>query len=199
MRSTRWAALVAAGMLMLSGCAEGGRAATREASPQSPVGAAATSPVAGAAGAAGESAGPSPAAKMVCEPEIRERIAQILALSAPPQPESTWSGGLFSCVYRLPEGTLVLSVQESAGPEAARAVFDAKKARLDRADPIDGLANLGLPAYQSADGTAVFLKDSFTLTSDAAGLSEPAGPHHVTRTAIAYQIATDVLACWAEK
>lgn len=198
MRSTRWAALIAAGTLMLSGCAEGGLGSSREAGPQTPVGAVTTGPVAGATGAAGESAGPSAAAKMVCDPEIRERIAQILALPDPPQPASTWSQGLFSCVYGLPTGTLTLSVQESASPAAARINFESLKKRLGPASEIEGLANLGLPASQSSTGTVVFLKDSFTLTADATGLSEPIGPHRITRSALAYQVATDVLACWSE-
>ncbi|WP_369046304.1 hypothetical protein [Sinomonas sp. P10A9] len=198
MRSTRWAALVAAGTLMLSGCAEGGNTAARDTSPQSPVGAGATAPVTGAAGAPEEGAGPSPAAKMVCDPEIRERIAQILALPDPPQPGSTWSQGLFSCLYRLPTGTLTLSVQESASPAAARINFESVKERRGPMKDIEGLANLGFPAAQSSTGTVAFVKDSFTLTADATGLSEPVGPHGITRTALAYQVATDVLACWSD-
>ncbi|GAB3280452.1 hypothetical protein GCM10027449_21490 [Sinomonas notoginsengisoli] len=195
MLSTRWAALVAAGTLALSGCA--GPAGSGGAGLQAPA-SAAPAARADATGAAAQPAEPSPAATMVCEPEIRERIAQILALPAQPQPESTWSQGLFSCIYRLPTGTLLLSVQESATPAAARAHFDALKQRIGTTADIDGLANLGFPAYQSATGTVVFLKDSFTLTADATGLAEPVGPHGITRTALAYQVATDVLACWSE-
>lgn len=195
MRSTTWAALVAAGTLALSGCAD--PAASGGAIPQAPASAASTAAAEGT-GAAVEGTAPSAAATMVCEPEIRDRIAQILALPVPPQPESTWSQGLFSCVYRLPAGTLRLSVQESADPASARAHFDALKQRIGPTADIEGLANLGLPAYQSATGTVVFLKDSFTLTADATGLPEPVGPHQITRAALAYQVATDVLACWSE-
>jgi len=70
--------------------------------------------------------------------------------------------------------------------------------KLAPTQPIEGLANLGFPAYESADGLVVFLKDNMTLQVDARQLTDKIGPHDVTRTAFSYEIATTILACWTE-
>lgn len=64
--------------------------------------------------------------------------------------------------------------------------------------PIKGLANLGFLAAQTTDGSLAFLKDSSTLHVDASGLPTDVGPHNVTLTNFAYQVATTVLACWKD-
>lgn len=175
--------------LMMSGCATAESApAPKEAAQQStPVPSSSASP-----------AGPSSAAEMVCGQEIRAKIAQILALPTDPLPSSTWAAGLYTCTYRLPSGALVLSVRESSDPAAARSSAQSAVAALPGAAAIEGLTNLGLPGYQSPAGAVAFAKDSFALTVDATGLLEPVGPHGISRSSLAYQIATDVLACWSE-
>lgn len=191
--------------LMLSGCAAAGSApgasqvAQATAAPASggPSASTASDPAA-SGGTSGATTGPSPAAAMVCGDEIRARIAQILALGAAPVPSSTWTGGLYTCTYRLPQGDLVLSVQESAEPATARTDAQAAVAALPGAAPIEGLANLGLPGYQAPAGRVSFAKDTFALTVDATALREPVGPHGISRGSLAYQVATDVLACWSE-
>jgi hypothetical protein len=60
------------------------------------------------------------------------------------------------------------------------------------------MANLGLPAFETTAGSAVFVKDSFVLTVDATALKTNLGPHNVSRSAFAYEVATAVLACWSE-
>ncbi|WP_422935138.1 hypothetical protein [Sinomonas sp. P47F7] len=194
-RLIRRSAALAGAVLVLSGCAAGGVPAAAPAP-----GTAASSPAAAPSQAPSPGAsagGPSATATMVCGQEIRARIAQILALAAAPAPAPRWADGQYTCTYRLPGGSLVLSVEESADPAAARSgARDA--ARAVGAAPIEGLANLGLPGYQSRTGTVVFAKDSFTLTVDATGMGEPVGPEGISRPSLAYQIATDVLACWSE-
>ncbi|HET9347896.1 MAG TPA: hypothetical protein VFO13_02035, partial [Arthrobacter sp.] len=66
------------------------------------------------------------------------------------------------------------------------------------AKPVEGLANLGFPAYETADGSAVFLKDNFVLQVDASDLPAVLGPESITRNALAYQLSTTILACWIE-
>lgn len=181
--------------LMMSGCA----AAQGAPAPQETAQPSAAAPSSSASPAGPSSPpGPSSAATMVCGQEIRAKIAQILALPAEPAPSSTWAGGRYTCTYRLSSGALVLAVQETPDPAAARAAAHSAVAALPSAAPIEGLANLGLPGYQSPAGTVAFAKDSFALTVDATGLTEPIGPHGVSRNSLAYQIATDVLACWSE-
>ncbi|GAC1375119.1 MAG: hypothetical protein NVS2B15_17620 [Pseudarthrobacter sp.] len=134
---------------------------------------------------------------MVCSKEIQEKIVQILALASAPGSEATWVDRLFTCTYALPGGSLALSVKEAADPDAAHAYFHDVQRSTAGATPIEGLANLGFPAFQTP-ASAVFVKDNFVLTVDAAAVPETLGPHRVTRAAFAYQVATTVLACWSE-
>ncbi len=50
---------------------------------------------------------------------------------------------------------------------------------------IEGFANLGFPAYETADGSAVFQKDNMILNVDASDLSDTVGPDGISRTAFA--------------
>ncbi len=44
----------------------------------------------------------------------------------------------------------------------------------------------------------MFLKDDKTLTVDATRLPATNGPADLSRSDLAYQIATDVIGCWRE-
>ena len=134
---------------------------------------------------------------MVCSKEIQDKIVQILALASAPDNQAAWSDRLYTCTYALPGGPLALSVKETRNPDGADAYFQELQRSTPGAAPIDGLANLGFPAFQTP-ASAVFAKDNFVLTVDASGLPETLGPHQVTRAAFAYQLATTVLACWSE-
>jgi len=142
---------------------------------------------------------PSASAKMICGPETQDNVAKVLALPARPHTTDNWANTLYTCTYHLADGPLVLSVKESADDQAARGYFDALRVTLGSTHSIDGLANLGLPAYQDTAGSVVFVKDNMTLRVDAAHLSEKIGPHSVSRHDLAYEIATAVLACWSGK
>ncbi len=158
---------------------------------------AAPSPSAGAAAPDRQST-PSESAKMVCGAETRANIARILALGEEPRTQDAWTQPLYTCTYTLPSGTLVLSVKEAADTAAARADFEGLQRKTATARPIEGMANLGLPAFETESGSAVFVKDSFILSVDASALSATLGPHAVSRSAFAYEVATAVLACWSE-
>ena len=134
---------------------------------------------------------------MVCSKEIQDKVVTILALPTAPGTKTSWADKLFTCTYALPGGSLVLTVKEAADPDAARAYFEDRQRSTAEAAPIEGLANLGFPAFQTP-ASAVFVKDNFVLTVDAAALPETFGPHQVTRAAFAYQVASTVLACWSE-
>lgn len=148
--------------------------------------------------------GPSDAAKMVCGDQPMDRLTAILKLDKAPHTVSDWADSTFTCTYHLDQaspavpGSLDISVQEARDQATALEYFDAMQALATDATPIDGLANLGFPAYETADGKAVFQKDSFVLTVDASGLPAAVGPDAVTRNALAYQLATTILACWVE-
>lgn len=141
---------------------------------------------------------PSATAQMICSDEIRTAVASMLQLPTTPAPTSTYVNRLFTCTYHLSDGPLVLSVQDTEGVPAARSYFESLRGTLPGSQTLSGVASLGLPAFQTPSGTVVFLKDDKTLKVDATGLPPAAGPNGQTRTDVAYQIATDVIACWRE-
>ncbi|MCO4265228.1 hypothetical protein NG697_20340 [Pseudarthrobacter sp. MDT3-26] len=152
----------------------------------------------GSASPATTAGGPSAAALMVCGDQPKERLRSILDLDSDPHTINTWANSTFTCTYHLDEGALAISVQEAADKASALKYFNAMQALAKDATPIQGLANLGFPAYETADGSAVFQKDSFVLHVDATDLPATLGPENITRNALAYQLSTTILACWVE-
>jgi hypothetical protein len=148
---------------------------------------------------ASTSGGPSQSARMICSDEIRTAAAAVVVPAKVPAGAATWANHLYTCTYRPSVGPLVLSVKESPNVAAARDYFAAQQQHLAPTKPIRGLAGLGLPAYETTTGTVVFLKDNKTLQVDATHLPTAIGPHHLSRTDTAYEIATDVLGCWTGK
>lgn len=142
--------------------------------------------------------GPSAAALMVCGDQPKERLRSILDLSSDPHTINSWADSTFTCTYHLAEGALVVSVQQASDKVSALKYFDAMQALAKGAAPIQGLANLGFPAYETTDGSTVFQKDSFVLKVDASNLPATLGPESITRNALAYQLSTTILACWVE-
>ena len=142
--------------------------------------------------------GPSEAALMVCGDQPMDRLTAILDLEQDPHTINDWANSTFTCTYHLDEGGLVISVKEAKNQATALTYFEAMQALAEDATPIDGLANLGFPAYETTDGSAVFQKDSFILHVDATDLPAALGPENITRNALAYQLSTTILACWIE-
>lgn len=142
--------------------------------------------------------GPSDAALMVCGDQPMDRLTSILDLDSKPHTVNNWADSTFTCIYHLTEGALEISVREAKDPASALTYFDAMQALAKDAKPIEGLANLGFPAYETPDGSAVFQKDSFVLHVDATELPATLGPENISRNALAYQLSTTILACWVE-
>ena len=135
---------------------------------------------------------------MVCGPEIKQSIKQILRLPAVPRSSSTWKDSLLRCTYPLDAGKLVLTVKKSADNTAAIAYFNSRKSTANDISSLKGLSSLGLPAYQTTGGVASFVKDDMTLEVDATALTPTVGPEGTTRSEFASTIASNVLACWTE-
>jgi len=127
-----------------------------------------------------------------------DRLTSILGLQEKPHTVNDWANSTFTCTYHLQDGALEISVQEAADKASALKYFDAMQALAKDAKPIEGLANLGFPAYETADGSAVFQKDNFVLQVDASDLPATLGPESISRNALAYQLSTTILACWIE-
>lgn len=142
-------------------------------------------------------AGPSATARMVCGAEIRGNVARVSALSAPAG-TSTWADHLYTCTYRLPAGSLVLSVKDSADAASGKQFFARLRQHVGHTTPLSGMLSLGLPSFQTSDGTVVFLKDGKTLTVDATRLPSTIGRYRQSRPDLAYAVAASVVACWSE-
>jgi hypothetical protein len=138
-------------------------------------------------------AGPSAAAREVCSTEIRNDIAQVLALKSVPAPKATWANHVYTCTYQLPMGRFVLSVTESSDDTAAQAFASKLRTKLTGARPVAGLTTI---AFATPDGRLALVKDNDTLQVDATQLPAQFGSQHEKRTDFAYEVASDVLGCW---
>ncbi len=202
-RSTAWA--VAAVPLLLAGCGSGSSStgATHVMSDGSTMSgrsmaeadpSARTAAHAHGAGASG----PSTTASMICGDEIREAVAHNLALRRAPVGLHSWQARTFSCTYQLAGGDLRLSVKDLDAAKPGRAYFDALHGSLPRPRTIRGLAGLGFPAFETAHGDVVFIKDHKTLWVDASRLADGDLPDGRSREDVAYGVAAAVIACWTE-
>lgn len=143
-------------------------------------------------------AGPSKQARMICQSEIRRNVSTLMALNTPPPSKASWADHLYTCTYQLPAGPLVLSVKELPDVNTAGSYFNATRQRLGLKKVLAGMTGLGLPAYENRTGTVLFLKDNMALEVNATALPRQVGPHNVSPAALAYTVATGVLACWTE-
>jgi hypothetical protein len=201
---TGLAGLILASALGLTGCAGVGAAASPPDSSMDE----------GASHSEGEHVGmsddamagqePSAAAAMICSTEIRDAVAAVLSLPEPVAGEDSYQHGHYVCRYPLEGGPLELSVHEAADAAGAQAYADSIRAGYGMTEDIEGLANLGFPAYRSTEGAVVFVKDGMVLVVDAREVTVPGrsdgsdGSGAPSRADAAYQIATNVLACWKE-
>jgi hypothetical protein len=134
---------------------------------------------------------------MVCGEEVRQDISHSLAEASLSRGTSTWADRLFTCTYLLPHGRLVLSVQDSPNDRSGYRDFVETRKSAEGAESLGGLLSLGLPSYETPDGTVVFLKDGKTLTVDASDLRRP-GAEPRSPVDVAYAVAAVVIACWSE-
>jgi hypothetical protein len=187
---------LALGIVLLAGCSA--EAATPIAAQPAATQDVTPSRVAPAPAAANSTVGAAPAAAaMVCSTEAKDSVTKILGLAATPATTPSWNGSTYSCSYKLTDGPFTMSVEVTKSDAAATAAAKTLAGSLSAA-PIQGLSNLGLPGYQSAQGAIVFAKDNMVLHVDATTMAATVGQNHVARTDFAYQIATTILACWSE-
>ncbi|MDN5892456.1 MAG: hypothetical protein L0H93_00395 [Nocardioides sp.] len=146
-----------------------------------------------------EASEPSPAARMVCAGDVSKDVRRIAGLDRKPAVTSTWDEPLFTCTYTLEDAPLVLTVHDATDESRGRAHFAALRKQLGTTTDIKGVYSLGLPAYETGDGVAAFIRDGKTLEVDATRLPRRSGPEGgMSRADMAYAVATSVLACWTE-
>lgn len=203
MKNLRIAAVLAAGAILLAGCASSHADTAPQASTSPPPAGAMTpgmvmpggstmgaNPASTSATTAGA---PSAAALMICAEETRSDITKVLALKGEPTSQSSWANKIYTCRYHLPMGTFVLSVKESADPESAKTYTEALRTQTVGTKELAGLTET---AFGTPDGVVVLLKDNDTLRVDATGLPAQFGDQKQKRADFAYEIASDILGCW---
>lgn len=136
---------------------------------------------------------PSKAARMICTDETRDNIATVLSVTPDPKPVSTWQGGTYTCTYRLPMGTIVLSVHESADIPAAAAYTNRLRPTIPGAKNLVGLTPT---AFGTTTGVLVLQKDNDTLRVDTSALPPQTERLYQHRADFAYEIAAVILGCW---
>lgn len=142
---------------------------------------------------------PSAAAQMVCAGDVVKDITRVLALDEEPEPVSAWKEPMFTCTYDLDAGPLVLSVHDATDPTSGRAYFTSLRSRLGDVERLAGMTSFGLPAYETSDGSVVFLRDGKTLHVDATALPADLGPEgSMSPNDVAYAVAAGVIACWTD-
>lgn len=141
---------------------------------------------------------PSKSASMICGAEIRDAVKRTFGLRTSPSSSKDWSNRLFSCDYQVPGGQLRLSVKDLSSAQPGRAYFTGLRSRLGPVTTIVGVQSFGFPAFETADGNVVFIKDHKTLRVDASGLPARALPDGYTRAETAYSVASAVIGCWSE-
>lgn len=144
--------------------------------------------------------GPSKAAAMICSDEIQTVVQQTFDLARRPTPIRVWSanGLRLACSYRLPGGTVRMTVQDAPDERTGRPSFKRLRAKLPGATRIRGVQNLGFPAYETSNGSVIFLKDGKTLRADASDLDRDGLPAGFSKDEAAYAVAAAVIACWTE-
>lgn len=203
-RRTKVGTLLAAGALLVTGCAtsthsspvgshrtvaQGGMSPGMVMPDGSTMGAGPASPQPAAEGR------PSAAELMICADETRSSVAQVLGLKTKPTTTSDWHNHVYTCSYRLPMGNFVISVKQSPDRAAAQTFFEAGRGGLAGAKKLDGL---GEGAYGAHAGTVVLIKDNDVLTVDATRLPAVFGSQQSKRFDFAYEIASDILGCWTD-
>jgi hypothetical protein len=148
------------------------------------------------ASAAPATDGPSESAQMICSPEIRNDVTTALGLPGPPPSNTTYANHLYTCIYHLADGPLVLSVKDLPSTAAADGFLNQLHDQIGPSTPLTGMDGLGNPGYRSTSGILVVRKDAKTLEVDPTGLPAMIDQQRA-RGDLAYEIGTDVLGCWS--
>lgn len=135
---------------------------------------------------------PSVIAKMVCQKEAQEKINEVLGVEADVL-TPTWTGHLYSCVYKYPNGSFVMSVKELSSWAQTLAYFHGLQKTLG---DTGSLGNLGQGAFTTKDGSVVVRKDWKILYVAIAGLPSEFGRPPTSSADVAYTVADLILGCW---
>ncbi len=129
---------------------------------------------------------------MICKPKARQEIASVLGEFATVS-HPTWMNHLYSCQYRYPSGSMVLSVKELSSWAQTKSYFAMLTKQMGTSQVINGL---GQAAVETTDGSIIVRKDWKVLLVNAAGLPPQFGQPPTSSRAVAESVADVILGCW---
>jgi len=136
---------------------------------------------------------PSEIAKMVCQRKAQGELNEVLGVTTSVE-TPTWDDHLYSCRYRYPDGSMILSVKELSSWPETMAYFASLGDELGNVGP---LGNLGQGAFTTSNGSVVVRKDWKVLLVDISDLPPQFGVPPTARADIADTVADVILGCWA--
>ena len=135
---------------------------------------------------------PSTIATMICKPKARQEIASVLGEFASVSHPS-WVNHLYSCQYKYPTGSMVLSVKELSSWAQTKSYFRMLAKQMGDAQTINGL---GQAAIKTKDGSIIVRKDWKVLLVNSVGLPSQFGQPPTSSDAVAQAVAEVILGCW---
>jgi hypothetical protein len=135
---------------------------------------------------------PSTIATMICKPKARQEIASVLGEFATVT-HPTWANHLYSCQYKYPTGSMVLSVKELSSWAQTKSYFRTLGNQMGDSQTINGL---GQAAIKTRDGSIIVRKDWKVLLVNSAGLPAQFGQPPTSSEAAAQAVADVILGCW---
>ncbi len=129
---------------------------------------------------------------MICKPKARQEIASVLGEFATVS-HPTWVHHLYSCRYRYPTGSMVLSVKELSSWAQTKGYFRTLAKQMGTSQVINGL---GQAAVETTDGSMIVRKDWKVLLVNSAGLPPQFGQPPTSSRAVAQSVADVILGCW---
>jgi hypothetical protein len=135
---------------------------------------------------------PSTIATMICKPKTRQEIASVLGEFATVS-HPTWVNHFYSCQYRYPTGSMLLSVKELSSWTQTKSYFRTLATQMGKAQVINGL---GQAAVETSDGSMIVRKDWKVLVVNSGGLPPQFGQPPTSSRTVAQSVADVILGCW---
>jgi hypothetical protein len=137
---------------------------------------------------------PSKSARMVCEDEAQEDLADSLGVKPTTVTTPTWADHVYSCTYVYPNGTLTLSVKEL---DSAKQTTDYVNQLRTQLGHKSGNIGIGQGAFETKNGSLVARKDWKVLTVDVSKIPPRFGEPPITPTEVGLATGETVMGCWS--
>jgi hypothetical protein len=139
-------------------------------------------------------ADPSVSAKMVCEAEVVNKVAEVIGIKTTSISTPTWVNQVYSCDFVYPgNAKMTLKVKELSSVDATSAYYDQLAKDLGKKQDLQGL---GEGAFSTKSGAVVTRKDYKVLVVDTSKLPAQFGVPPDTRENDAINVSFTIMECW---